>query len=149
MPTQSESITVVKLAEILFAQCKAGNGHHSVACTLEGANYAIASVANDPDQLSLVFQVENRDKPDVDLFGSKRIRWLFPRIGTNNQGMDVLKIDVSRTLAVPPILIGYDGNRRGWSILTMLKDGETYIAQESAFVPSEQPVNMIEQEFKS
>lgn len=138
MTPEPESLTVASLMQLLYNQVKAGNGHHSVTSTLDGVNYSIASVANDPGQLALIFGVRDRDA-DVDVWGSKRIRWLFPRIGTNNDGIDVLRIDVKRTLGIEPLLIGYDGNRKGWTILSVVPqdtEGSNFIAQEIAFLPT-------------
>lgn len=136
MNPEPHCITVGELAKLLFAQITAGNGNHSVRATMDGKGYDIANVANDPGQLSLVFKVANREHDDIDIWGSKRLHWMFPRVGQNNEGMDVLRVDLRRTLGVEPILVAFDGNRRGWSILTIVKPSETaeFVAQEVFFL---------------
>lgn len=142
--SESPALTVAQLGEILFTQARAGNGFLTVSATVNGERMTLTDVSVDPMTLSLNFSLANQHTDDIDMIGSKRLRWLFPRIGTNNDAIDVLKIDIRRTVNVEPLLVGFDGNRRGWSILQMISQHDgSFVAQEMAFVPADLPVPVV------
>jgi hypothetical protein len=59
------------------------------------------------------------------------------RIGTCGQPIDRLRIDVSRVGFVPELIVGYDGERGGWSIGASFRVGDDFEFREITFIEAE------------
>ena len=65
--------------------------------------------------------------------------WDYPEIGTCGQPCDILRVCMSRTRAVPDLLLKFDGERDGWVIGGSFRtaDGNDFEFKEVAFIPED------------
>ena len=75
------------------------------------------------------------DIPTGDGYGV--VFWQGPRIGTCGEPVDKLMIGMGRVRAIPDLIVGFDGERDGWTIGASFRteDGDDFEFREVAFVP--------------
>ena len=79
-------------------------------------------------------QPEGSPSPEV-----TTIDWMYPAIGTCGNPIDKLRIALCRVRAVPDLIIGFDGERNGWTIGGSFRTsaGDDFEFREVAFIPQE------------
>lgn len=72
--------------------------------------------------------------------GNKSIFWQGPRIGTCGNPVDRLRVSLGRVMAIDDLIVGYDGDRDGWSVGASFRtlDGDDFECRELYFIPREE-----------
>jgi len=69
----------------------------------------------------------------IEIETDRPIEWVSSEI--YKEPLDVLEIEIMRTLSIEPLHLRYDGHRNGWSICTELYTEDETRLIERAFVP--------------
>lgn len=64
------------------------------------------------------------------------VDWYYPRIGTCDDPIDSLRIEISRVRVIPDLIVMFDGTRNGWVLGASFRVNENdFEFKELRFIP--------------
>jgi len=76
-----------------------------------------------------------RCEKSVDVHHNTEINWWYPLIGTCGDSMDVLRLGIYRTRAIPDLEISFDGDKSEWVITQIDSDNDGNVTTKETRIP--------------